>query len=233
MAVPDFFVPHLSTRGRAQRTFSQRCSVQVGLRNVNFGPRGQADGDWARVIARILGGAGPRFLTARFALPPALSTLAPFGRPCLWSLGQAWRPAVSELLAGDRSAPGKAVCICANCVNLFARAPAPPGSLGGCVHPPPAGAASDPTCMTPHDSALGGPNAAMINPPRRARISFRPSFVLVYRRRHRGRDAACRWRPSFAMVGARGRSSMVERQLPNHIFSSPFTKKSNKISTSP
>jgi hypothetical protein len=111
-------------------------------------------------------------------------------------------------------------------------APAPPERRRS-VRLLPAGAASDSTCMTPHDSALGGPNAAIINPPRRARISFRSSFVLVCRRCHRERDAACRCRPSFAMVGARGRSSMVERQLPNHIFSSPFTKKSNKFSTSP
>jgi hypothetical protein len=168
-----------------------------------------------------------------FRLASGAETPAPFGWPRLSSLGQASTARRQPAPRGGRSAPGKAVCICANCVNLFARAPAPPGSLGGCVHPPPAGAASDPTCMTPHDSALGGPNAAMINPPRRARISFRSSFVLVYRRCHRERDAACRWRPSFAMVGARGRSSMVERQLPNHIFSSPFTKKPNKFSTSP
>jgi len=190
-------------------------------------------GDWSRVIARILGGAGPRFLTRRFALPPALRRRSLSGDRAFRASGKPDGLPSASSWQGGRSAPGNAVCICANCVNLFARAPAPPGSLGGCVHPPPAGAASDPTCMTPHDSALGGPNAAMINPPRRARISFRSIFVLVYRRRHRGRDAACRWRPSFAMVGARGRSSMVERQLPNHIFSSPFTKKSNKISTSP
>src|ERR1019366_2584739 len=36
-------------------------------------------------------------------------------------------------------------------------APAPPGS-GRSVRLLPAGAASDPTCMTPHDSALGGPD---------------------------------------------------------------------------
>src|SRR5664280_1943220 len=56
MAVPDFFVPHLSTRGRAQRTFARRCSVRLGLRNVNFGPRGQADGDWARDLRRLSAG---------------------------------------------------------------------------------------------------------------------------------------------------------------------------------
>ena len=42
-----------------------------------------------------------------------------------------------------------------------------PGSASrvrGCVHPPPAGAASDPTFMTPHDSALGGSDAVEYNP---------------------------------------------------------------------
>src|SRR5665213_1730098 len=34
-------------------------------------------------------------------------------------------------------------------------APAPPGSLGGCVHPPPAGAASCSIIKTPLDDALG------------------------------------------------------------------------------
>src|SRR5450631_4897025 len=52
-------------------------------------------------------GAGPRFLTFRFALPPARKTPAPFGWPRSQSLGQASRPAVNELLAGGRSAPGR------------------------------------------------------------------------------------------------------------------------------
>jgi hypothetical protein len=43
--------------------------------------------------------------------------------------------------------------------------PGGPGAareLGGHVHPPPAGAASDPTLTTPHDSALGGPDKCRI-----------------------------------------------------------------------
>jgi hypothetical protein len=52
-------------------------------------------------------GAGPRFLTGRFALP-WLSGVAPLRGPkATTSLGQALRPAVSELLAGDRSVPGR------------------------------------------------------------------------------------------------------------------------------
>jgi hypothetical protein len=46
----------------------------------------------------------------------------PFGWPRPSSLGQAWRPAVSQLLAGDRSVPG--------------RSPGAARELGGCVHPP-------------------------------------------------------------------------------------------------
>jgi hypothetical protein len=149
--------------------------------------------------SRRLCGAGPRFLTRRFALPPGSFDAGPFWAASSENLGQALRPAVSELLAGDRSVPGRS-----------------PGAARECEERTlaPAGAASDPTCMTPHDSALGGPNARIINAPERARISFRSSFVLVCRRCHRERDAACRCRPTFAMVGARGRSSMVERQLP-------------------
>src|SRR5450759_3853536 len=126
-------------------------------------------------------GAGPRFLTDRFALPCGSFDAGPFWAALSQNLGQAQRPAVSELLAGGRSAPGKAVCICANCVNLFARAPAPP-ECSRSVRLLPAGAASDPTCMTPHDSALGGSDAVIINAPERARISFRSNFVLVCRR---------------------------------------------------
>src|SRR5665213_4443082 len=53
-------------------------------------------------------------------------------------------PGVSELLAGDRSVPG--------------RSPSAARGLGGCVDPLPAGAASYPANITPHDSALGGPD---------------------------------------------------------------------------
>ena len=90
---------------------------------------------------------------------------APFGWRHLSSLGQALRPAVSQLLAGDPSVPG--------------RSPGAARGLGGCVHPPPAGAASDPTCMTPHESALGGPNARIINAPERGRISSHDIVIIV------------------------------------------------------
>jgi hypothetical protein len=61
----------------------------------------------------------------RFVLPSAEGTRLDGSWPS--NLGQAGeRPPVSELLAGGLSAPGTAVCVCANCVNLFARAPAPP-----------------------------------------------------------------------------------------------------------
>jgi hypothetical protein len=53
-----------------------------------------------------------------------------------------------------------------------------PGS-GGSVHPPPAGATSDPANITPHDSALGGPDAANINPPRRAGISSHAIVIMI------------------------------------------------------
>jgi len=59
-------------------------------------------------------------------------------------------PGVSELLAGGRSAPG--------------RNPGAARELGGCVHPPPAGAASDPAITTPHESALGGSDDVEYNP---------------------------------------------------------------------
>ena len=48
----------------------------------------------------------------------------------------------------------------------------------------PAGAASDPAITTPHESALGGSDTRIINPPKRARISLRSSFVLLWRRRN-------------------------------------------------
>ena len=43
---------------------------------------------------------------------------------------------ISELLAGGPSASSIAVCFCANCVNLFARAPAPPGRDDCVCHRP-------------------------------------------------------------------------------------------------
>ena len=61
---------------------------------------------------------------------------APRGAPCsvLTAPGRASgnrmfrRPAISQLLAGGHSASDKSSLHCANCVNLFARAPAPLGS---------------------------------------------------------------------------------------------------------
>src|ERR1039457_4836850 len=75
----------------------------------------------------------------RFVLPPALGR-SPFWAAAPSSLGQASRPAVSELLAGGHSALG--------------RNPGAARELGGCVHPPPAGAASVPANITLHESAL-------------------------------------------------------------------------------
>jgi hypothetical protein len=134
-----------------------------------FAPRQNIEG-MARQAARHLvvshvpspaRGASRRAIAASLRRRAALSdvpfrpasgseTPTPFGWPRPSSLGQAWRPAVSQLLAGDRSLPG--------------RSPGAARELGGCVHPPPAGAASDPTCMTPHDSALGGSDNKDYNP---------------------------------------------------------------------
>jgi hypothetical protein len=59
-----------------------------------------------------------------------------------------------------------------------------------------AGAASDPAITTPHESALGGSDATIIIAPKRARISFRSSFVLVCHRCHRERDATTHKSPT-------------------------------------
>ncbi len=72
-------------------------------------------------------GAGPRFLTVRFALPPALSTLAPFGRPCLRASGKPNGPPSASSSQGVVVLPGGA--------------PAPPGRRRS-VRLLPAGAAS-------------------------------------------------------------------------------------------
>jgi hypothetical protein len=81
--------------------------------------------------SRRLAGAGPRFLTFRFALPPASQAgghllgdrgLRASGRPN-------GRPSASYS-QGIVVSPAKAVCICANCVNVFARVPAPPKRAG-------------------------------------------------------------------------------------------------------
>ena len=56
--------------------------------------------------------------------------------------------------------------------------PAPPGSVG-CVIPTPAGAASDPANITLHERALGGSDAAIINPPKRAGINSHDIVIIV------------------------------------------------------
>ena len=104
-------------------------------------------------------------------------TRAPRGAPsrCLVEAGRAFNGGrslgVSQLLAGGLIAPGIAVCICANCLNLFARAPRSPGSRDVRIVPP-AGTASGPAVTTPHESALGEPDASRIRPPQRAGISL-------------------------------------------------------------
>jgi hypothetical protein len=57
-------------------------------------------------------------------------------------------------------------------------APAPPGR-GRSVRLPRAGAASNPANITLHESALGGPDATMIRPPRRAGISSHNIVIIV------------------------------------------------------
>src|SRR5664280_1487786 len=73
-------------------------------------------------------GAGPRFLTRRFALPPALRRLPLSGGRVFRASGKLDGPPSASSWQGILVSPGGA--------------PAPPGSLGGCVHLPPAGAAS-------------------------------------------------------------------------------------------
>src|SRR5664279_6095128 len=113
-------------------------------------------------------GAGPRFLrSVSSRLRP--SSTAPFGQPHRRASGRPNSPPSASSSRGVIVPPGGT--------------PAPPECVGRVI-PTPAGAASDPTFITPHESALGGSDAAIINPPRRARISFRSSFVWVCRRGH-------------------------------------------------
>jgi hypothetical protein len=86
---------------KARGTARQEARASPFARGL-CGPRGAS----RRAVRRFCG-AGPRFLTFRFAPPPALGRRPLLGGPCPSSLGQAWRPAVSELLAGGRSAPGR------------------------------------------------------------------------------------------------------------------------------
>ena len=88
-------------------------------------------------------GAGPRFLTFRFGFASGSETLAPFGRPCLRTSGKPDGPPSARSWQGVVVPPGGA--------------PAPPERVR-CVIPTPAGAASGPAVMTPHESALGGPD---------------------------------------------------------------------------
>ena len=113
-------------------------------------------------------GAGPRFLRSVSSCL-RLSGAAPFGQPHLRASGKPHGPPSASSSRGVIVPPGGT--------------PAPPECVG-CVIPTPAGAASDPTFITPHESALGGSDAAIINPPQRARISFLSSFVWVCRRGH-------------------------------------------------
>ncbi len=94
-------------------------------------------------------GAGPRFLTFRFASPPALRRQPLLGGRVFRASGKPYGPPSASSSQGILVSSGGA--------------PAPP-ERGGCVHPPPAGATSDPACMTPHDSALGEPDAQSLNP---------------------------------------------------------------------
>ena len=52
-------------------------------------------------------GAGPRFLTFRFGFASGIASGGPLRGPRVAHLGQALRPVVSQLLAGDRSVPGR------------------------------------------------------------------------------------------------------------------------------
>ena len=109
-------------------------------------------------------GAGPRFLRSASACLVAPSTLAPFGRPCLRASGKPHGPPSASSSRGVIVPPGGT--------------PAPPECRRS-VHLLPAGAASDPTFITPHESALGGSDAAIINPPQRARISSHDIVIIV------------------------------------------------------
>jgi len=126
-------------------------------------------------------GAGPRFLTFRFVLPPALSC-DPFWAAASFEPRASLTARRQRASRGGHSAPGGT--------------PAPPECRRS-VRLLPAGAASDPTCMTPHDSALGGSDVANINALEEAGISFWSSFVLL-----------CRRRNSVTLLAAGGRHSL-------------------------
>jgi hypothetical protein len=96
--IRHFQVPRLK---KARGTARQEARASPFARGL-CGPRGAS----RRAVRRFCG-AGPRFLTFRLSPPPALGRRPLLGGLCRSSLGQALRPAVSELLAGGRSATGR------------------------------------------------------------------------------------------------------------------------------
>src|SRR5664279_6554811 len=113
--------------------------------------------------SRRLCGAGPRFLRS-VSSRLRLSSAAPFGQPRLQALGRANSPPSASSSRGVVVPPGGT--------------PAPPECRRS-VRLLPAGAASDPTFITLHESALGGSDASIINPPQRARISSHDIVIIV------------------------------------------------------
>jgi hypothetical protein len=134
-----FFAPPTKYRGDGAPS-----GASFGRSHVPFPARGAS----RRAIAASLRHRAALPATASSHLRP--SSTAPFGQPHFQASGKAMSPAVSELLAAGHSARG--------------RSPGAARELGGCVHPPPAGAASDPTFITPHDSALGGSDDGEYSP---------------------------------------------------------------------
>ena len=121
-------------------------------------------------------GAGPRF---RRPIRPA------FGAPARPLLGShAFKPQAGRKARPSASSSRRVLVPAGG-------APAPPGR-GRSVHLPRAGAASGPTSMTPHDSALGGSDAAIIKPPRRAGISSHDIVIIVLYTPHGGEPREAR-----------------------------------------
>src|ERR1019366_5550332 len=127
------FLPLGYARGRSaeRRILVQSTPCGVGASGETRAPFGAP--------SRRHSGAGPHFLTRRFALPPALSTLAPFGRPCLRASGKPDGPPSASSSQGVVVPPGGA--------------PVPPECRRS-VRLLPAGAASCSIIKTPLDDAL-------------------------------------------------------------------------------
>ena len=149
--------PHPSKNEGMARRWA-RHSVLVTCRCQHVAPLGAP--------SRRPYGAGPRFLRSASSRL-RLSGTAPFGQPRFQASGRSCGPPSASSSRGVVVPSGGT--------------PAPPERRRS-VHLLPAGAASDPAITTPHESALGGPDTRIINPPKRARISFRSRFVLVCRR---------------------------------------------------